>query len=226
MIQGISAPDRIEKTMSDLLTTAQVAKLFSVAPHTIRRWAQEGLLEPARTAGGHLRFQRDNVNILLATRGFAVPEKLDDSQEPVEAKETLRVLVVDDEKAIIEQILQILEEEDYAIETAGDGFEAGMKISSFSPHLIFLDLLLPGVDGFKICQQIRSDEKTSDITVITMTGYATDDFITKARNAGANDCLAKPLDEDTILTRAREAAHALRGEPRKGKGSPKPSAPR
>jgi excisionase family DNA binding protein len=198
--------------MPDLLTTAQVAKLFSVAPHTIRRWAQEGLLEPARTAGGHLRFQRDNVNNLLATRGFAVPDKLDAITEQEIDRDTLRVLVVDDEKTIIEQILHFLDDEGFSIETAADGFEAGMKISSFHPHVVFLDLLLPGMDGFKICQQIRSDEKTKDMIVYTMTGYATDDFITKARNAGANDCLAKPLDEETIQSLARKAARDLKNK--------------
>jgi excisionase family DNA binding protein len=196
--------------MPDLLTTTQVAKLFSVAPHTIRRWAQEGLLEPARTAGGHLRFPRENVNKLLATRGFAVPDKLDISTVPADDQSTLRILVVDDEAAIIDQILHYLAGEGFSVETASDGFEAGMKIASFDPHLIFLDLLLPGVDGFKICQQIRADEKNKDKLVITMTGYATDDFITKARNAGANDCLAKPLVEETILSHARKAARDLK----------------
>jgi len=200
--------------MPDFLTTAQVAKLFSVAPHTIRRWTQEGLLKPARTAGGHLRFQRDNVNNLLATRGFAVPDKFDEAVEPADARNRLRVLVVDDEETVIEQILVFLENEGYAIETARDGFEAGMKIASFAPHIVFLDLLLPGMDGFQICQQIRADEKTRNMVVVTMTGYATDDFITKARNAGANDCLAKPLDEATVLPIARKAARDLLAQQR------------
>lgn len=196
--------------MSDLLTTSEVAKLFSVAPHTIRRWVQEGLLPTARTVGGHLRFNRKDVNKLLAARGFAIPVNAQPEPKETDKDFQLRVLIVDDEQTVIDQITAALAEENVKIESAGDGFQAGVILSLFKPHLVFLDLLLPDVEGFRICQEIRANETTKDITVVTITGFGTDDFISKALNAGANECLTKPLDVEKLVSIARETAFKIR----------------
>lgn len=209
---------------SDLLTTSQVAKLFSVAPHTIRRWAHDGLLKPARTVGGHLRFERDSVNQLLAARGFSVPDQVVEKNTKSTAP-TVRVLVVDDEETVIEQIEKDLHGENVHIETARNGYEANVVIPLFKPQVIFLDLLLPDVEGFRICQEIRANEKTKDIYVIAMTGYSTDDFLSKAIAAGANECLPKPLDPSRIREITRDRARQIEIEKLTALTT-EPSAPR
>ncbi len=212
------------KPKIDLLTTSQVAKLFSVAPHTIRRWAQDGLLKPARTVGGHLRFERNSVNQLLAARGFSVPDQVEEKIKTTSGT-MVRVLVVDDEESVIEQIQKDLKGENVHIETARNGYEANVVIPLFKPQLIFLDLLLPDVEGFRICQEIRADEKTKDIYVVAMTGYSTEDFLSKAVAAGANECLPKPLDPKRIKEVTRDRARQIEIEAIT-RISTKPSAPR
>ncbi len=212
------------KLKTDLLTTSQVAKLFSVAPHTIRRWAQDGLLKPARTVGGHLRFETQSVNKLLAARGFSVPDVVEEEQETNSAT-VVRILVVDDEPTVIEQIENDLKGENVHIETAHNGYEANVVIPLFKPQLIFLDLLLPDVEGFRICQEIRANEKTKDIYVVAMTGFSTEDFISKAISAGANECLPKPLDPTRITSITRDRARQIEIEA-VTRIEPKPSAPR
>ncbi len=195
--------------MTDSLTTSQVAALFSVAPHTIRRWVQDGLLEPARTVGGHLRFERENVANLLAARGFSIDERSILPPETPAPEIQLRVLVVDDEESVIEEVLECLKGKNTICETARDGFEAGLQISRFKPHIVFLDLLLPGIDGFRICQEIRKNEETKDLTVITMTGFGTDNFVAQALNAGADECLTKPLDSERVVALVRDTARKI-----------------
>lgn len=212
------------KPNTDLLTTSQVAKFFSVAPHTIRRWAQDGLLKPARTVGGHLRFARQSVNQLLAARGFTVPDVVEEKNEST-AGTVVRVLVVDDEELVIEQIEKDLKSEMVHIETARNGYEANVVIPLFKPHLIFLDLLLPDVEGFRICQEIRANEKTKDIYVVAMTGFNTEDFLSKAISAGANECLPKPLDPVRIASITRDRARQIEIEA-VTRTTSKPSAPR
>jgi len=209
---------------TELLTTSQVAKLFSVAPHTIRRWAQDGLLAPARTVGGHLRFERQSVNKLLAARGFSVPDVVEE-EKVAQSSTVVRVLVVDDEITVIEQIEKDLKNEQVHIETAHNGYEANVVIPLFKPQLIFLDLLLPDVEGFRICQEIRANEKTKDIYVVAMTGYSTEDFLSKAIAAGANECLPKPLDPTRIVSIARDRARQIEIEA-VARIAAKPSAPR
>jgi excisionase family DNA binding protein len=195
--------------MANLLTTSQVAALFSVASHTIRRWVQDGLLEPARTVGGHLRFEIKNVSNLLAARGFSIDERAIIPAETPAPEIQLRVLIVDDEKSVIDEVLDCLRNQNIVCETARDGFEAGLQISRFKPHIVFLDLLLPGVDGFRICQEIRKNEETRDLTVITMTGFGTDNFVAQALNAGADECLTKPLDSERVVALVRDTARRI-----------------
>jgi len=193
-----------------LLTTAVVARLFSVAPQTIRRWAKDGLLASLRTPAGGLRFDRKSVNNLLAARGFSIPEREEIPAEPAGSGTKLRVLVVDDEESILEGMVDLIEEENAEVRTARDGLAAAREIFRFSPHIVFLDLLLPGEDGFALCRKIRESGAGGDIMVAAMTGFATDDFLSRALSAGADECLTKPLDPERIRAILRTAAKKLR----------------
>jgi CheY-like chemotaxis protein len=77
---------------------------------------------------------------------------------------------------------------------AYDGFEAGQLIYEIKPDLILLDLVMPGMDGYSVCERIKNNDATSDIRIIAMTGVGTEENIKRILNAGAESCLKKPID--------------------------------
>src|SRR5216684_2470334 len=83
-----------------------------------------------------------------------------------------RILVVDDEPDAVELIEFNLKAAGYDVTSAADGDEALKKARSVLPHLIILDLMLPGVDGLAVCKQLRRDERTAPIPIIMLTAKA------------------------------------------------------
>ena len=82
----------------------------------------------------------------------------------------------------------------FEVEVAKDAFDAGRLVVSFRPQLIFLDLMMPGVDGFEVCTRLKQDSSTKDTEIIAITGYYTEANMDRIVGAGAAACLKKPLD--------------------------------
>ena len=79
-------------------------------------------------------------------------------------------MIVDDNRAVIDLITRALKKlkKKCEVDSAFDGFEAGRKLVTFEPDLVILDLMLPGIDGFKVCKNIRMDKKTRHIKVLAI----------------------------------------------------------
>ena len=111
-----------------------------------------------------------------------------------------KVLIVDDDPQIQELLTEMLSHSGLRTEVAGDGFEAGIKVMSFKPGLIILDLFMPGMDGFEVCKRIKKDRNTSHIKILVITGYDTVENRARIIREGADYFLPKPLDRETILS--------------------------
>jgi len=104
-----------------------------------------------------------------------------------------KILVVDDEPFNVE-ILKGLLSKKYDVETAANGEEAFTKVKQISPDLILLDVIMPEIDGYEVCRQLKSDQKTRNIPIVMVTCLTDRNDRIKAIEAGADDFLSKPID--------------------------------
>ncbi len=102
-----------------------------------------------------------------------------------------KVLVVEDDKFLRELILQKLAKEGYETSEAIDGEEGIKKIKEEKPHLILLDLILPGIDGFEVLSRMRDDSAVSSIPVIILSNLGQKEDVEKGLKLGAADYLIK-----------------------------------
>jgi len=173
-------------------STSEVAKYCHVTADTIRKWAEAGRIHVFKTPGGHRRIRREDLLRFLKDNSIPVHEDLDNSG--------VKMLVVDDEKAVISVIRRFLEraQTPFQIEVAMDGFDAGHEVATFKPDVIFLDLRLPGIDGFEVCRRIKSNPDSSSTRIIAMTGYYEGDVAQRVIELGASMLIQKPFTPDDL----------------------------
>jgi len=114
-----------------------------------------------------------------------------------------KVLVVDDEKYVVELIKDILESAEYRVIPAYNAKEALERVYSESPDLILLDILMPEVDGYQVCREIREDLLLSNIPIIMLTVKGAEKDEIKGLGIGADDYIIKPFRPGVLLARVR-----------------------
>lgn len=112
-----------------------------------------------------------------------------------------KIMVVDDEKWNRQIMANFLT--DYECVTAEDGADALEKLKHFQPDLVFLDLMMPGVNGFEVCSALKADAKTERIPVVIVTSLDDRESRIRGLKTGANDFLIKPLDRIELLVRTQ-----------------------
>jgi len=120
-----------------------------------------------------------------------------------------RVLVVDDDTKTVELVKLYLDRDGYRVFTAYDGTEALRLARESHPDLIVLDLMLPGVDGLRVCRTIREE---SDVPIIMLTAKTTDRDKLTGLDLGADDYVAKPFSPRELAARVRAVLRRLPGE--------------
>jgi excisionase family DNA binding protein len=173
-----------------LYTTGDVARLFHVSRPAVKKWIKAGKLRAVRTPGGHFRIPARQLEGFRRTR---------DEREPP------RILLVDDSEDVLATLADGFRHfwPDAKIECASDGYEALIKLGAFQPHVAVVDIRMPGLDGFEVCRRIKSNQVTSATKLLAITAHADLDTPRRARAAGADDFLAKPMGIHTLTTRVR-----------------------
>ena len=111
------------------------------------------------------------------------------------------VLIVDDEYIGRETLQSVLEGEGYQLEMAENGFQAIEKAKELLPDVILLDVMMPGMTGFEVCQRIRSDPQIAEIPIIILTALDDRESLLNALKAGADDFISKPFDRYELRAR-------------------------
>ena len=117
------------------------------------------------------------------------------------AKET--VLVIEDEEDILELIQYNLEREGYNVVCVDTGESGLEKVRELIPDLIILDLMLPGIDGLRVCRILKNDTKTEHIPIIMVTAKGEEADIITGLEMGADDYVPKPFSTKVLIARVR-----------------------
>lgn len=177
---------------AEFLTPNEVADRLLVAPVTVRLWANRGLLASETTPGGHRRFRAQDVEEFIAGRrqildhGAATPS---------------RMLLIDDDTRYAQALVTVLSARvpGLHIDTAGDGFSAGIKCEALRPDIVTLDLQMPGMNGIEVCRLLRSMFGSERPRIVVLSGLLTEESIGLALEAGANCCVSKLAPIETLL---------------------------
>ena len=115
-----------------------------------------------------------------------------------------RILAVDDSPTILEMIKSILESEGYDVITAVDGAEALETARADKPDLILLDVMLPKLDGYRVCRLLKFDQNYKDIPIVMLTAKAEEQAMATGVRTGADQYLTKPVEPDALLETVAE----------------------
>ncbi|MBR2584813.1 MAG: response regulator [Thermoguttaceae bacterium] len=177
-----------------VFTTGEAAKICKVSQQTIIRCFDSGQLKGFRVPGNRFRrIPRDQLFAFMKDNGI-----------PTDALESgkRKVLVVDDDRELVELIVDVLERDGrFETRSVNNGFDAGMMVKEYRPDLIVLDVMLQDINGKDVCVRVRSDGTLEDVKIICISGMVEEDKIAELKAAGANDFLAKPFDTDKLIER-------------------------
>lgn len=121
------------------------------------------------------------------------------------------VLVVDDEKDIIQLIRYNLEREGFKVDSAADGNEALKKAVEAKPDVILLDIMLPGKDGYEVIKSLNSSDKTANIPVIFLTAKSAEFDEVLGLELGADDYIVKPISPRKLISRIKAVMRRYEG---------------
>jgi len=177
------------RTRRRYLTTGDVARECGVTPASVKKWIAQERLHALRTPGRHFRISVEEFERFRAAYRF-----------PAEPEQALRILVVDDSPLAVDFVLDVLRDllPGSELEGASNGYEGLLKVGTFHPDLLILDLRMPGLDGLEVCRRIKANPATRSTKILMITAFAEDETEAEARRAGADGFLRKPPQLDDL----------------------------
>jgi excisionase family DNA binding protein len=167
--------------LDELMKIKDAASYLRLNSMTVYRLAQKGML-PAFKVGGNWRFRKDI---------------LDDWVRQKATMNTISTLVVDDDPMIREVLSEIIRDQNCSVTAVESGELALEEVTNKHFDLIFLDLMLPGLNGLEVLKAIKEIDKSAVVVIVT--GFADDEIAIKAVNYGPLTLLRKPFKDSDIL---------------------------
>ena len=116
-----------------------------------------------------------------------------------------KILIVEDENDVAEVAREALQADDLEVHVTFDGLSAQGEIAQLQPDLLLLDVMLPTMDGFELCRQLKNDSATRHITIVLFTAAPESFIIERVIGVGADDYIQKPVDSDKLRSKVRAA---------------------
>jgi excisionase family DNA binding protein len=173
-------------------TTHDIARICDVYPSSVVNWIREGKLRSYQTPGGHHRVTREELVAFLGRLQMPMPAGLDPRR---------RVLIVDDDADLARMLEKAFaRRRGWDVETCGDGLEALLRIGGEPPDLVVLDVVLPKMDGVRVCRVLKSSPRTRGIRIVAISGQRPPVSEKTLREVGVDAFFRKPLDLPALLT--------------------------
>ena len=120
-----------------------------------------------------------------------------------------KILLVDDDPDFVNAVKMVLENADYEVVVAYDGDECLEKVGDFAPDLIILDVMMPGKDGYEVCDDLKARDDTADTPIILLTAVASRVSTSKythrmGMTTAADDYIPKPVQPNELLQRVKD----------------------
>lgn len=175
----------------EYLVPETVAQLMGVSLSQVYSWIKADELIASTIVDGHHRFQLEEIKTFALTKNIELTNK--NNQQ--------RLLIVDDEPLYTVYLKDALsiKYQDLEIDICFNGFAAGLKINSFNPTVVLLDVVMPAVDGLQVCEQIKQDPLLKHIRVIVMSGGVDDEKKQRLMSAGAEAYFEKPINISELM---------------------------
>lgn len=169
-----------------IFTTGEAAEICKVSQQTIIRCFDAGRLGGFRVPGSKFR-RIPRADLLRFMKDNEIPVEILDAGGR-------RVLAVDDDAAILELLQDTLGRDPrFQLRTASTGFDAGLCVEQFRPHIVLLDFMLPDINGNQVCRRIRENPELRDTKVLVISGVIKQEDVQRLMEAGADDYLKKPF---------------------------------
>jgi DNA-binding response OmpR family regulator len=115
-----------------------------------------------------------------------------------------RVLIADDEPNIVASLEFLMEQAGYEVKVAASGQEALELVASFRPDLVLLDVMMPGKNGYEVCQSVKSDPATRAVKVVMLSAKGRDVEVAKGLELGADAYVTKPFSTRDLVAQIRD----------------------
>lgn len=172
-------------------TIPKAAELCGLHRVTMWKYARQGKIKAAQTPGGKFRIQKKDLRDFMAWMGI--------QDAATDTRRATRILVADDDPAVQGFLDRLLSSKGFLTAAAVDGFDTGIKMKTFKPDILILDLFMPDINGIEVCRRVKSDATTSHVIIIGITGHHSKKNEADFREAGADDYISKPLDISTLI---------------------------
>lgn len=192
------------------LAVGQAAQVCRVTTRTINYWIRAGKLKAYATPGGHFRIWPNDLKKFLEAHNMDINFVLG-------GEHPRKILVVDDDEAYAEMIREVLRDKLPTCEIAmtQDGYEALIMLGELKPDLVVLDLIMPGIDGFKVLDLITNRKTSYDLKVLILSGNLSPSAIERLKRSRADRWLSKPVSSADLV---HSVLDLLSGEELGGRG--------
>lgn len=176
----------------EFATTREAAASLGVSLRTIQLWVESGVLTAWKTAGGHRRIPRTAINKLLQQQQAELNSEA--------SSKTFKILIVEDEKELLGMYEVHINSWglNCQVFTAKDGYDGLLEIGQHKPDLVISDLLMPGMDGFRMIHSLKEREETKDTQLVVVTVLDNEEIEEQGGLPSDVLILQKPIPFDVI----------------------------
>jgi excisionase family DNA binding protein len=169
-------------------TTFEISQICGVNPTTVQNWVKAKKLKAFQTPGGHRRVGRGDLISFMKEFGMPLPGEL--------MKDSPAIMIVDDESDILDMLEALMKEDNGNVKVtkAQNGVESLLMIGESKPDLLILDIMMPGMNGYEVCQKLKSSPNTQNIRIVAISGDHNPAVRDRILNSGADLFFTKPLE--------------------------------